>query len=57
MVAEVSKAGGFGVLGGAGHTPESLDIELNWIDEQVNGAPLWRRYHRAHQHGRQGGAA
>ncbi len=39
VVAEVSKAGGFGVLGGAGHTPESLDIELNWIDEQVNGAP------------------
>ena len=39
VVAEVSKAGGFGVLGGAGHTPESLDIELNWIDSQVNGAP------------------
>ena len=39
VVAEVSKAGGFGVLGGAGHTPESLAIELSWIDEQVNGAP------------------
>ena len=39
VVAEVSKAGGFGVLGGAGHTAESLDIELNWIDNQVNGAP------------------
>ena len=39
VVAEVSKAGGFGVLGGAGHTPESLDIELSWIDGQVNGAP------------------
>ena len=39
VVAEVSKAGGFGVLGGAGHTPESLDIELNWIDSQVGGAP------------------
>ena len=39
VVAEVSKAGGFGVLGGTGHTPESLDIELNWIDEQVQGAP------------------
>ena len=39
VVAEVSKAGGFGVLGGAGHTPESLDIELNWIDSHVNGAP------------------
>ena len=39
VVAEVSKAGGFGVLGGAGHTPESLDIELKWIDSQVGGAP------------------
>ena len=39
VVAEVSKAGGFGVLGGAGHTSESLDIELNWIDSQVSGAP------------------
>ncbi|MBT4519007.1 MAG: nitronate monooxygenase, partial [Halieaceae bacterium] len=39
VVAEVSKAGGFGVLGAAGHTPESLEIELNWIDEHVNGKP------------------
>lgn len=39
VVAEVSKAGGFGVLGAAGHTPETLEIELAWIDEQVRGAP------------------
>ncbi len=39
VVAEVSKAGGFGVLGAAGHTPESLEIELKWIDEHVEGAP------------------
>jgi NAD(P)H-dependent flavin oxidoreductase YrpB (nitropropane dioxygenase family) len=39
VVAEVSKAGGFGVLGAVGHTPESLQIELDWIDRQVNGAP------------------
>jgi NAD(P)H-dependent flavin oxidoreductase YrpB (nitropropane dioxygenase family) len=39
VVAEVSRAGGFGVLGAAGHTPESLDIELKWIDEHVGGAP------------------
>ena len=38
VVAEVSKAGGFGVLGAAGHTPQSLEIELNWIDAHVNGA-------------------
>ncbi len=35
VIAEVTKAGGFGVLGAVGHTPESLEIELNWIDEQV----------------------
>lgn len=39
VVAEVSRAGGFGVLGAAGHTPESLEIELAWIDEHVDGKP------------------
>ena len=39
VVAEVSKAGGFGVLGVAGHTPESLEIELTWIDQHVDGKP------------------
>lgn len=39
VVAEVSKAGGFGVLGAVGHTPESLEIDLTWIDEQVQGKP------------------
>ena len=39
VVAEVSKAGGFGVLGAVGHTPESLEIDLTWIDEQVAGKP------------------
>lgn len=39
VVAEVSKAGGFGVLGAVGHTPESLEIELNWIDDHVDGKP------------------
>lgn len=39
VVAAVSKAGGFGVLGAVGHTPESLEIELTWIDEQVDGRP------------------
>ncbi len=37
VVVEVSKAGGFGVLGAAGHTPESLEIELNWIDDHIDG--------------------
>src|SRR5690606_12641555 len=39
VVAEVSRAGGFGVLGAAGHTPETLEIELSWIDEHVDGKP------------------
>ena len=39
VVAEVSKAGGFSVLGAVGHTPESLEIDLTWIDEQVDGKP------------------
>ncbi len=39
VVAEVSKAGGFGVLGAVGHTPESLEIDLNWIDAEVDGKP------------------
>lgn len=36
VIAEVSNAGGFGVLGAAGHTPESLDIELTWLDEHTD---------------------
>lgn len=39
VVAEVSKAGGFGVLGAVGHTPESLEIELAWIDDHIDGKP------------------
>ena len=39
VVAAVSKAGGMGVLGAVGFTPEQLDIELNWIDEHVDGKP------------------
>jgi NAD(P)H-dependent flavin oxidoreductase YrpB (nitropropane dioxygenase family) len=39
VIVEVSKAGGFGVLGAAGHTPASLEIELNWIDEHIDGKP------------------
>jgi len=39
VVAEVTNAGGFGVLGAVGHTPESLKIELDWIDSRVKGRP------------------
>ncbi len=35
VVVAVSRAGGFGVLGAVGFTPEQLEIELNWIDEHI----------------------
>jgi len=39
VVAAVSRAGGFGVLGATGHTPNSVHTELKWIDEHVDGKP------------------
>ena len=39
VVAAVSKAGGFGVLGAVGFTPEQLEVELAWIDEHVGDKP------------------
>jgi NAD(P)H-dependent flavin oxidoreductase YrpB (nitropropane dioxygenase family) len=39
VVAAVSRAGGFGVLGATGHTPASVHTELKWIDEHVDGKP------------------
>jgi len=35
IVAAVSRAGGFGVLGAVGYTPEQLAVELDWIDGEV----------------------
>jgi NAD(P)H-dependent flavin oxidoreductase YrpB (nitropropane dioxygenase family) len=39
VVAAVSRAGGFGVLGAVGFTPKQLEIELAWIDEHVGDRP------------------
>jgi NAD(P)H-dependent flavin oxidoreductase YrpB (nitropropane dioxygenase family) len=39
VVAAVSQAGGFGVLGAVGFSPEQLEIELKWIDEHVGDKP------------------
>lgn len=39
VVAAVSRAGGFGVLGAVGHTPELLETELAWIEEHAGGRP------------------
>jgi len=39
VVAAVSRACGLGVLGALAFTPAQLEIELNWIDEHVDGKP------------------
>jgi NAD(P)H-dependent flavin oxidoreductase YrpB (nitropropane dioxygenase family) len=39
VVAAVTNAGGFGVLGAVAYTPERLEEELHWIDGQVGGRP------------------
>jgi NAD(P)H-dependent flavin oxidoreductase YrpB (nitropropane dioxygenase family) len=39
VVAAVTNAGGFGVLGATAYSPEQLDRELTWIDEHVHGRP------------------
>jgi NAD(P)H-dependent flavin oxidoreductase YrpB (nitropropane dioxygenase family) len=39
VVAAVTNAGGFGVLGASSHTPEDLEHELAWIDDHVDGKP------------------
>jgi NAD(P)H-dependent flavin oxidoreductase YrpB (nitropropane dioxygenase family) len=39
VVAAVSKAGGFGVLGAVAFSPEQLEVELDWIDDHVGDRP------------------
>jgi NAD(P)H-dependent flavin oxidoreductase YrpB (nitropropane dioxygenase family) len=39
VVAAVTKAGGLGVLGAGGHSPEQLEIDLNWIEHEVGAKP------------------
>ena len=39
VVVAVSKAGGCGVLGAVGMSPEPLEKELKWIDEHIDGKP------------------
>ncbi|MEM9565111.1 MAG: nitronate monooxygenase [Actinomycetota bacterium] len=40
VVAAVTRAGGYGVLGAAAHTPEQLDIDLAWIADEVGDRPF-----------------
>jgi NAD(P)H-dependent flavin oxidoreductase YrpB (nitropropane dioxygenase family) len=37
VVVEVTNAGGFGVLGAVAHTPETLEVDLAWIDRHIKG--------------------
>lgn len=37
VVAAVTNAGGIGVLGAVAHSPDGLETDLAWIDEQVKG--------------------
>lgn len=39
VVVEVTRAGGFGVLGASTVSPEQLERELAWIDAHVDGRP------------------
>src|SRR6185295_13548627 len=50
VVAAVTNAGGFGVLGAVGHTPKSLEIDLTWIDEHVHGRPYGLDLLLPHRH-------
>jgi hypothetical protein len=40
VVAAVTNARGFGVLGAVAHTPKQLEIDLAWIEEEVGGRPF-----------------
>ena len=39
VVAAVSRAGGFGVLGATAFSPTQLEEELKWIDDHIDGKP------------------
>jgi NAD(P)H-dependent flavin oxidoreductase YrpB (nitropropane dioxygenase family) len=40
VVAAVTNAGGLGVLGAVAHSPQRLETELTWIEEQTGGKPF-----------------
>lgn len=56
VVAEVSRAGGMGVLGISGASPEHVREELQWIEDHVDGKPygvdilIPNTYHDVAQH-------
>ena len=40
VVAAVTKAGGIGVLGAVAHSPEALEVDLAWIEDEVGDLPF-----------------
>src|SRR6202050_5192106 len=40
VVAAVTNAGGFGILGAVAHSPKRLENELTWIEEETGGKPF-----------------
>lgn len=40
VVAEVSRAGGFGVIGATAHTPDQLAVDLEWIRSETGDRPF-----------------
>lgn len=40
VVAAVTKAGGLGVLGAVAHTPKQLEIDLEWIKDEIGDRPF-----------------
>ncbi len=57
VVAAVTNAGGFGVLGALAYEPERLEIELNWIEEHVKGKPYGVDFAMPAKYVGQGGGA
>jgi len=39
VVVAVTKAGGMGVLGAAGHSDRQLEIDLDWIEDEIGDRP------------------
>src|SRR5579884_1381617 len=56
VVAAVTNAGGFGVLGALAYEPERLEVELAWIDEHVKGKPYGVDFAMPARYVGQGGA-
>ena len=57
VVAAVTNAGGFGVLGALAYEPERLEVELSWIEDHVRGRPYGVDFAMPAKYVGQGGGA